>query len=460
MNDPVSIDTATGLRRGLRSRHLQMIALGGVIGAGLFVGSDVVVQSAGPAAVLSFALTGTIVVLVMRMLGEMAVAYPAVGGFYEYNRLALGDLAGFLTGWMYWYFWVIVVALEAVAGAKLIDYWIPGFPPWIFTLALTVTFMIVNLMSVRAWGETEFWFASIKVAAIVVFLLAGSAWVLGFWPGGGGDFSNLTAQGGFAPNGIAPVLTGAVAATGFYFGAELVTVAAAESSEPERAVARSMQSVISRVLLFYVGSIFLVVCILPWNDPARIAQPYVSALETLGLPAAAHLMNAVILTAVLSALNSGLFASSRMLMALARRGDAPRAFAGVDPRGVPVAALLAGTLFAYVTVIMSYVSPDRVFAFLVNSYGTVAIFVYVLIAAAQLRLRRRLEAEAPERLRLKMWGYPYLSWLAIVAMLAIVFAMAFIPDQRAPLLFGVLSTVVMLIGFALRRRGSGTTSQG
>lgn len=460
--EPVpSLDTSTGLQRGLKARHLRLIALGGVIGAGLFVGSGVVVQSAGPAAVLSFALTGAIVVLVMRMLGEMAVAYPAVGGFYEYNRLALGDLAGFLTGWMYWYFWVIVVALEAVAGAKLIDYWIPGIEPWVVTLALTALFMFLNLLSVRAWGETEFWFASIKVAAIVVFLVAGAAWVLGLWPGGGGGFSNLTANGGFAPNGIGPVLTGAVAATGFYFGAELVTVAAAESTEPERAVARSMQSVISRVLIFYVGSIFLVVCILPWNDAQLMSQPYVSALEKLGLPGAAQVMNAVILTAVLSALNSGLFASSRMLMAMSRRGDAPRTFSRVDRRGIPVPALLAGTVFAYVTVVMSYVSPDKVFAFLVNSYGTVAIFVYVLIAFAQLRLRKRLEAEAPERLRLKMWGYPYLSWVAIVAMLAIVAAMAFIPDQRAPLLFGVVSTVVMLLGYVLsRRRARGDAAAG
>ena len=213
-----------------------------------------------------------------------------------------------------------------------------------------------------------------------------------------------------------------------------------------------MQSVISRVLIFYVGSIFLVVCILPWNDAQLMSQPYVSALEKLGLPGAAQVMNAVILTAVLSALNSGLFASSRMLMAMSRRGDAPRTFSRVDRRGIPVPALLAGTVFAYVTVVMSYVSPDKVFAFLVNSYGTVAIFVYVLIAFAQLRLRKRLEAEAPERLRLKMWGYPYLSWFAIVAMLAIVAAMAFIPDQRAPLLFGVVSTVVMLLGYVLSRR--------
>jgi len=441
-----------GLRRSLRRRHMQMIALGGVIGAGLFVGSGVVIGAAGPAAVISFALTGVLVVLVMRMLGEMAVAYPAVGGFYEYNRLALGELAGFLTGWMYWYFWVIVVALESVAGAKILGTWWPSLAPWQYTLGLVSTFTVVNLLSVRSYGEAEFWFASIKVAAIVAFLCAGTAFALGAWPGAYGGIAQLTAHGGFMPKGILPVLTGAVAATGFYFGAEIVTIAAAESVEPERAVAETTQSVIWRVLVFYVGSIFLVVAIVPWSDSARMAQPYVSVMEALQIPAAPTVMSIVVLTAVLSALNSGLFAASRMLMALARRADAPAAFARLDARGVPVAAILASTAFGYLTVIMSYVSPDHIFAFLVNSYGTVAIFVYVLIACAELKLRRRLEREAPERLRVRMWGYPWLTWLSIIAMLAIVAAMGVIREQQLALLFGLLSVAVLLIAFFLRHR--------
>ena len=389
------MEAPVGLRRTLQRRHMQMIALGGVIGAGLFVGSGVVVSAAGPAAVVSFAITGLLVVLVMRMLGEMAVAYPAVGGFYEYSHLALGDLAAFQTGWLFLYFWVIVVALEAVAGAKLLGQWWTQPPPWEFTLGLVALFTVVNLLSVRSYGEAEFWFASIKVVAIVLFLGAGAIFVLGFWPGAAGGAQHHTMPGGFMPNGIVPVLTGAVAATGFYFGTEIVTLAAAESAEPEKAVAQAMQSVVWRVLTFYVGSIFLVVAILPWNDAARIERPYVSVLEVLRVPAAATVMSIVILTAVLSALNSGLFASSRMLMALARRGDAPHVFAALDRRGVPVAAILAGTAFGYAAVVMSYVSPDKVFAFLVNSYGTVAIFVYVLIAVSQLKLRRRLEREMP-----------------------------------------------------------------
>lgn len=439
------------LQRTLKTRHMQMIALGGVIGAGLFVGSGVVVQQTGPAAVISFALTGMLVVLVMRMLGEMASAYPAVGGFYEYNRLALGEMAGFMTGWMYWYFWIIVVALEAVAGAKLLNFWFPDVPAWRFTFALMVGFTLLNLLSVRSWGEAEYWFASIKVAAITVFLAIGVAVLGGFWPGVPGGVALLTSNGGFMPNGIVPVLTGAVAATGFYFGSEIVTVAAAESDEPERAIARATQSVVSRVLVFYVGSIFLVVSIVPWNTPA-MAQPYVSALTALHVPYAPAIMNAVILTAVLSALNSGLFASSRMMMALARRNDAPPPLARLNRRGVPVLAILSSTSFGFVAVVMNYVSPDTVFKFLVDSYGTVAIFVYILIALAELKLRRTLEAESPERLRVRMWGFPWLTIVAIGVMLAIVTAMAFIPDQRSPLWFGVASAAVMAVGYAVRRK--------
>jgi GABA permease len=219
-------------------------------------------------------------------------------------------------------------------------------------------------------------------------------------------------------------------------------------------VARATNSVITRVLVFYVGSILLVVCLVPWNS-AGITTPYVSALRAMGIPAAAQIMNAVVLTAVLSALNSGLYASSRMLFALTRRGDAPQGLAKLSRNGVPVRAILLGTLFGYGAVVMSYVSPDTVFPFLVNSYGTVAIFVYVSIAISQLRLRARLEKEDPARLRVRMWAYPYLTYLAILGMLGIVVAMAFIPEQRTPLIFGVISLGLLLLAFGARRRFGG-----
>ncbi|MEO6972223.1 MAG: amino acid permease [Rhodoferax sp.] len=446
---------SSGLQHSLKQRHMTMIALGGVIGAGLFVGSGVVIQETGPAAILSFLITGLLVVLVMRMLGEMACALPAVGSFYEYARLAwsdrpaAGELAGFLTGWMYWYFWVIVVALEAVAGATIVQFWLPDVPGWIISLSLLILLTLSNLISVKSFGEFEFWFASIKVAAIVVFLFLGGLYILGLWPGVSASVANLSAHGGFAPHGIVPILTGAVAATGFYFGAEIVTIAAAETAEPEKAVAKATNSVITRVLVFYVGSVFLVVCLVPW-DSIGMKTPYVSALNVIGIKAAAEIMNAVILTAVLSALNSGLYASSRMLFALTRRGDAPRAVSKLSRNGVPIRAILIGTMFGYAAVIMSYVSPDTVFAFLVNSYGTVALFVYISIAISQLRLRARLEREDPARLRVRMWLYPYLTYVAIFAMIAIVVAMWFIPEQRKSLLLGIVSLGFLVVAYGAR----------
>ena len=341
--------------------------------------------------------------------------------------------------------------MKGVAGAGLVRFWLPGPPTWLVSLALLLLLTLTNLISVRSFGEFEFWFASIKVAAIVVFLAAAGAYVLGLWPGAVAGFANLTAHGGFAPNGILPILTGAVAATGFYFGAEIVTIAAAETAEPAKAVAKATNSVITRVLFFYVGSILLVVCLVPW-DSAAIATPYVSALSAMGIPAAAQIMNAVVLTAVLSALNSGLYASSRMLFALTGRGDAPAGLAKLNRNGVPARAILLGTLFGYVAVVMSRVSPNTVFPFLVNSYGTVAIFVYVLIAVSQLRLRARLERVDPARLRIRMWAYPHLTYLAIAGMLAILIAMAFIPEQRTPLLFGIISLGLLVLGFAVRLR--------
>jgi len=438
------------LKQSLKRRHMTMIALGGVIGAGLFVGSRVVIQSAGPAASLSFLFTGLLVVLVIRMLGELATALPAAGSFYEYARLAMGDLAGFVTGWMYWYFWVGVVAFEAIAGADLIRFWLPQFPQWLLALGLLLIMTATNLRSVRTYGEFEFWFASIKVGAIIVFLAIGTLFVTGLWFGTGPHLANLTAHGGFAPRGLLPVFTGAVAATGFYFGAEIVTIAAAESAEPAAAIARATTSVITRVLVFYIGSIVLVVAIVPWDSPA-MKTPYVSALAAIGVPAAAHIMNAVILTAVLSALNSGLYVSSRMLLALTRHGDAPQLFAKVSRDGTPIRAILAGTVIGFIAVMMSYISPDKVFPFLVNSNGTVALFVYVLIAFSELLLRRKLERDTPGRLVVRMWLFPWLTIVAIVGMVGILAAMAFIPDQRVPLITGLASLVIAMGLFWLRR---------
>lgn len=274
-----TLPASGGLHRDLRMRHMTMISLGGVIGAGLFVGSGAVIQTAGPASVISYAIAGVFVILIMRMLGEMAAANPAIGSFAEYGRIALGEWAGFLIGWLYWYFWVIVVAVEATAGAQTLHNWLlPGVPLWVLSLILLILLTLTNLYSVRSYGEFEYWFASIKVIAIVAFIVLGALYVLGLWPHAHLNFSNLTAHGGFAPFGTLALFASVTTLIFSFFGSEIVTIAAAESEEPNRAVARATNSVVWRLLIFYVLSLFLIVTILPWNDTKAMASPFVSAL--------------------------------------------------------------------------------------------------------------------------------------------------------------------------------------
>jgi GABA permease len=319
-------------------------------------------------------------------------------------------------------------------------------------IALTAT----NLWSVRSFGEFEFWFASIKVAAILLFILIGAGWLLGLGAGDSPGLSNLTAHGGFFPEGGITVLSGIVVVIFAFVGAEIVTIAAAESAEPERAVAKATNAVIYRVLVFYVVAVFIVVAIVPWNDTELGNSPFIAALERIGIPGSADIMNAIVVTAVLSCLNSGIYTGSRMLFALARRGDAPKGLLEVNGRGVPVKAILLTVSIGFLSVILAAIWPESVFLWLVNSSGAVALFCYVLIAFAELRMRRRLEAEAPDRLTLRMWGFPWLTYASIVAMVAVILAMALVDDVRAQLWWslGSLAVVLAAAWWRYRREGS------
>ena len=438
-----------GLRTGLRRRHVTMIALGGVIGAGLFVGSGAVINQTGPAAVLSYLLAGLLVVFVMRMLGEMAVANPSTGSFADYARLALGPWAGFTVGWLYWWFWVIVLAVEAVAGAEILQRWV-DVPIWASSLVLMVLLTLTNLASVRSYGEFEFWFASIKVAAIIAFICLALAFALGLTGSDEAGFGQLTAQGGFAPEGIGKVLTGVVIVIFAFVGAEIATIAAAESDEPRRAVTKATNSVIGRVLVFYVLAVFLVVAILPWNSTDAGSSPFVAALERIGIPGAADVMNAIVLTAVLSCLNSGLYVASRMNFSLANRGDAPAWMVQLNGRGVPARAILLATSVGYVSVIFAALWPDTIFLWLVNSSGAVALFVYLLIAVSQLRMRAILEREDPDRLQVRMWAYPWLTWLSIAAIVVVLGSMVFVDEVRDQLWWSFGSLAVIVLAYWIR----------
>jgi GABA permease len=447
-------ENGQGLQQSLKSRHMTMISLGGVIGAGLFVGSSAVISETGPAAVLSYLLAGLLIVLVMRMLGEMAVANPQVGSFSEYARRSLGGWAGFSVGWLYWYFWAIVLAIEAVAGAEILQRWIDA-PLWLMALILMALLTGINLFSVRSFGEFEFWFAGIKVAAIVAFIVIALGFLLGFGGGDSPGLANLGEHEGFAPSGAITVLSGVVIVIFAFVGAEIVTIAAAESGEPEENVTKAVNQVVLRVLTFYVLAILLIVCVVPWNDVESGSSPFIAATEEIGIPGAADVMNAIIVTAVLSCLNSGMYTGSRMLFALARRGDAPRGLLETNRRGVPVKAILLTSSIGFLSTILAYLSPETVFLFLVNSSGAIALFVYILIAVSELKMRRTLEREAPERLKVRMWAFPYLTYFAIAAMVAVVAAMALVDDVRSQLIPSFISLAVVLAAYWLKTRAEG-----
>ncbi|HEY1561874.1 MAG TPA: amino acid permease [Caulobacteraceae bacterium] len=449
---------APRLAKDLRGRHVAMISIGGIIGAGLFVGSSAGIASIGPAVVVSYLLAGIVVLLVMRMLGEMAAAYPEVGAFSEYARLGLGDWAGFTAGWLYWYFWVVVVAIEAIAGAKVLSGWI-DLPVWLIALALVLLMMTTNLWSARSYGEFEFWFASIKVAAIIAFILITGFYLIGHAPQPnaalGGRLVNLTAHRGFAPFGTLSVLGGVTSVVFALTGAEIATIAAAESAEPGKAIARMTSQVVVRILLFYVISIFLIVTLVPWTAIHSGDSPFAITLERIGVPAAALIMNLIVLTAVLSCLNSGLYVTSRVLFTLAARGDAPQALVALNRRKVPTRAILIATVFALLAGAPSMLGAEAVFTFLVNASGALMLIVYGLVAAAEIPVRRKLEAEAPEKLTIRMWLFPAGSLLAILAILAILTAMGLTASLRPQLLSSLLVTAVALVAFLLFRRRPG-----
>jgi gamma-aminobutyrate permease len=448
-----------GLQAGLKNRHLSMIAIGGVIGAGLFVGSASGIAAAGPGILVSYALVGALVVFVMRMLGEMAAANPTSGSFSAYADRALGRWAGFSIGWLYWFFWVVVLAVEATAGAVILEGWVPAVPQWAWALIVMTVLTATNLASVGSFGEFEFWFAGIKVVAIAGFIVLGGLAIFGVLPGSdhaATGFGNLTEHGGFLPNGPGAILTGILLVVFSFMGSEIVTLAAGESSDAQRAVAKATRSVIWRVGVFYVGSILVVVALLPWNDPAIVKKgSYVAALDSIGIPHAGEIMNFIVLTAVLSCLNSGLYTASRMAFSLGQRGDAPRSFVRTNARGVPQAAILASVVFGFVAVAFNYLWPDTVFQFLLNSSGAVALFVWLVICFSQLRMRGIILRESPEKLVVRMWLFPYLTW-ATIAMIAFVLLYMLTDGKegggRSQVLLSVLvAAVVIAISFVRER---------
>ncbi|MFG3118533.1 amino acid permease [Streptomyces sp. NPDC048197] len=447
---PTASGTGAGekepLSGGLKQRHLTMLGLGGVIGAGLFVGSGAGIAVAGPGIVLSYLIAGALAMLVMRMLGEMSAAMPASGAFSVHAERALGRWAGFSVGWLYWFLLVVVLAVEATGAAQIAHGWAPAVPQWGWVLLFMIVFTGANLAAVKNFGEFEFWFAALKVFAIVLFLVLSLLAVFGVLPGTAPvGTANLTGQGGFLPHGWAGVVSGVLAVVFAFGGLEVVTIAAAESDDPARAVGRAVRSAVWRILFFYVGSMLVIVALLPWSSMRPGQSPYVAVLDHIGVPGAGQIMNVVVFVALLSALNANLYGSSRMVFSLAERGEAPRGLLAVSGGGVPRRAVLASVAFGFVSVLLNLKWPDSVFLYMLNAVGAVLLFVWGLIAVSQLRLRRRLEREAPQKLALRMWAFPYLTWVALLAMGGVVVLMLTDDTARPQLLWSAGATAAVLL---------------
>jgi GABA permease len=439
------------LSRSLQARHLTMISIGGIIGAGLFVGSSTSIIAAGPAAFISYAITGLLILMIMRMLGEMATALPNVRSFTEFARAGLGDGAGFVVGWLYWYFWVLVVPVEAIAGAKILQHWM-DFTQLQIGLVLMSVMTCVNLMSARSYAEFEFWFASIKVAAILVFIAIAASFALGWTAPHGATFANLTNNGGFTPNGWIAVLAAVPTVFFAMTGAEITTIAAAESAQPGRAVAKMSTTVIWRILIFYVISLFLIASVIPWTSVRSGESPFTLALNTMHVPWAGTIMSAIILTAVLSCLNSAFYVSSRVLFILADRGDAPQALVRVNARRVPTVSVLIGAAAGFLGIIAATKAPQKMFDFLVSSSGALIVFVYMTIVLAHINLRRRrIRAGEPEPV-ISMWLFPYLSYAAIAGMAAVLIAMAFTPGLQQDFRISCLTLLVAVVAYLVVSR--------
>ena len=450
----MSGNNSNDLAQGLKQRHVTMLSIAGVIGAGLFVGSGHAIAAAGPAVLLAYAAAGTLVVLVMRMLGEMAVASPDTGSFSTYADRAIGRWAGFTIGWLYWWFWVLVIPLEANAAAAILHAWFPAVDLWAFSLIITLALTLTNLCSVKNYGEFEFWFALLKVLAIIGFIAVGCAALFGFVPNSQvSGASHLFDTQGFMPNGLGAVLAAMLTTMFSFMGTEIVTIAAAESKDPGKQISRATNSVIWRICLFYLVSIFLVVALVPWNDPS-LAQvgSYQTVLDRMGIPNAKLIVDLVVLVAVTSCLNSALYTASRMLFSLGKRGDAPAVAKRTNASGTPYWAVILSTAAAFLAVFANYVAPAAVFEFLLASSGAIALLVYLVIAVSQLRMRQKRMA-AGEKIAFRMWLFPGLTYAVIVFIVAILGIMLFQEEHRVEILAtGLLSVIVIAAGLLVARR--------
>ena len=446
------------LERGLKNRHIQLIALGGAVGTGLFLGSAGVIRSAGPSMILGYAIAGLIAFLIMRQLGEMVVEEPVAGSFSHFAHKYWGRFAGFASGWNYWVLYVLVAMAELTAIGKYVQFWWPEIPTWATALVFFVLINSINLINVKAFGEAEFWFAIIKVAAVIGMIVLGLYLLLSGRGGEQAAVSNLWTHGGFFPNGLSGLVM-VLAVIMFSFGGlELVGITAAEAAEPRKVIPRAINQVVYRILIFYIGALTVLLALYPWDqlvdtlgtaaDPYS-GSPFVQIFSLIGSDTAAHVLNFVVLTAALSVYNSGVYSNSRMLYGLSLQGDAPRMMMTVNRHGVPVAAVGLSAVITFFGVVLNYVLPGAALEILMSLVVASLIINWFMISLTHLKFRQALDRQGVVP-HFKAWWAPYGNYLCLVFVLFILGTMLLIPGVRMSVFAVPVWVLLMWIGYQVR----------
>ncbi len=433
------------LQRSLSPRHITFMALGMCIGAGLFLGSASTIKLAGPSVLLAYLFGGAMIFIIMRALGEMAVHDPVAGSFSTYAHKYLGPFAGYLTGWNYWILMMGVGIAESTAVGIYMKAWFPDWPQWIWAFGSVAMIGGLNLLAVKVYGEMEFWFALIKVLTVVLMIAGGAAIIWLGWGNGGHPvgLSNLWSHGGWFPNGVTGMVLALPVLVFSFGGIETIGMAAAEAAHPEQTIPRAVNSVIWRILIFYVGALFVIMAIYPWNELGTQGSPFVSTFAKLGIPKAAGLINFVVITAALSSFNSTTFSGSRMLHSLSIKGQAPLAMQRLSRQGVPVRGVLVTLVFLMLGVLLNYLVPGRIFGMMMSILAFNTVWTWGTVLVAHWRFRRQLPAPLPFRLRC----FP-LSSVVCLAFLAFVLVMlGYSPDTRVALYVGVVWIALLAVAY-------------
>ncbi|MBR4383314.1 MAG: amino acid permease, partial [Selenomonadaceae bacterium] len=373
------------MQRGLKNRHLQMIALGTAVGTGLFYGSTATIAMAGPAVSLSYLIGGIVIFLIVRMLGEMSVEEPVSGSFSYYAAKYWGKFPGFLAGWNYWFLYILVSMAELSAVSIYLGYWFPDLPKWIGVLACLIIITVINLVTVSAYGEIEFWMAAIKISAIIGMILLGSWYIFSDPDPFPENFSNLWAHGGFFPNGVSGMIMSLAPVLFSFGGIELIGITAGEAQNPDKTIPRAINQVIWRILIFYVGTMIVLMTLWPWNEVGKDASPFVQIFDNAGFPATANILNFVVLTAAISVYNSAIYSNSRMLFGLAKSNNAPKFFEKVSSRGVPVNGILVSSGITLLAAVLNYLLPDEVFMYMMSIVTGAVVISWGLIVLTHLK---------------------------------------------------------------------------